>query len=323
MEPAGPQQPDRTLAETSFSKGSYGMDAPGPSAHQRPAFVYLNGKIVPREQAAFDVEDRAALFGDGVYEFLRYNNGVAFEMERHLARLRKSLIAVGMDADLADMIGAASDRLIRENGLSEAKAYWHISRGSAQREHAIPRNISPNVLVLNYAVDAIDHAQPPKMIRTILHDDLRWQQCWIKSLNLLPNILARTRAIEADATEAILHRQGTVTEGTSSNVLIVQDGVLRTHPANHLILHGVTRAVVLELAATMGLSIREQAFTIDELFSADEAMITSTTMNVTAVSQVDAQLIGDGYVGPVTQRLHQRLLAHIRQASGLQAAAKV
>ena len=289
------------------------MDA----AQNRPAFVYLNGKIVPREQAAFDVEDRASHFGDGVYEFLRYNNGHAFEMDRHVERLRNSLAAIHIDPSIADTLAAASDRLLRENGLTESKAYWHISRGSAPRDHAVPRQIAPTVLILNYPVAAIDFTQPPKAIRTILHDDLRWHQCWIKSLNLLPNVLAKTRAIEAGATEAILHRQGSVTEGTSSNVLIVQDGVLRTHPANHLILHGITRAIILELAGAMGLRVREEAFTIDELLGANEAFITSTTMNVTAISQVDAQLIGHGDVGSVTHKLHQRLIAYIRKTSGL------
>lgn len=297
------------------------MDA----AHKRPPFVFLDGKIVPREQATLDVEDRSACFGDGVYEYLRYHNGHAFEMDRHVARMRASLAAIRMDAHLADAMAIGSDRLIRENGLLEAKVYWHVSRGTALREHPIPRQISPTLLILNYPVDPIDFTQPPKLIRTILHDDLRWHQCWIKSLNLLPNVLAKTRAIEAGATEAILHRQGTITEGTSSNVFIVQDGALRTHPANQLILHGVTRAIVIELAAALGLRVREEAFTIDELLAASEAMITSTTMNVTAISQVDAQLIGNGDVGPVTHKLHQRLLSHIRKSSGMtkSAAARV
>jgi len=321
MDPAGNQQTDHPPATRTF-QGRPGMDAA--QLAKRCPFVSLNGIITPRQNAAIDVEDRASLFGDGVYEFLRVNNGHAFELERHVRRLRLSLEAIRIDSALADSIAHHSEQLLRANGLSEAKVYWHVSRGSAPRDHAIPRAIEPNVLILNYPVDAIDFTQPPKLIRTILHDDLRWHQCWIKSLNLLPNVLAKTRAIEAGATEAILHRQGTVTEGTSSNVLIVQNGTLRTHPANHLILHGITRAVVLELARGVGLKVREEAFTIDELLAADEAMITSTTMNVTAISQVDAQLISHGDVGPVTHKLHQRLLAHIRKTSGLsQAAARV
>lgn len=275
--------------------------------------VYLNGQYLPKREAALSVEDRGTLFGDGVYEVTRYYGGRPLAMAAHLARLRRSMEAIEIDEpDDVPALPEISDALVQRNDLEDAKVYWQVTRGPASpRNHAIPERANPSVLVMTYPAPAVDpHAACPAWT-AILAEDRRWGDCWIKSTMLLPNTLARSAANRAGCDEAILQCDGRVTEGTSTNVLVVKDGVIRTHPANRRILGGITRAIVLELARGQGRTVREEAVTVEELIGADEVMLTGTTTHIAAVTHVDARAIGDGRPGPVTEALHHALMQHV------------
>ncbi len=281
-------------------------------------YVYLNGDIIPRSQAKLDIEDRGAVFADGVYEVTRYYNGNPFAMPEHIARLKRSLAQIQIEepADVA-RLDEISGELLRRNSLRDAIVYWQITRGAAPRRHQYPQGVKPTMFVITYAALPFDPTALPACKTAILHEDLRWHQCSIKSLMLLPNVMAKQRAEESGAYEAILHRGETVTEGTATSVMIVRSGELWTHPANALILGSITRAVVLELARKLGITVREETYTVSDLLSADEAIICGTTSHVTPIVSVNGKTIGDGNMGPVTHRLHDALTAHIQAATGL------
>ena len=274
--------------------------------------VYLNEQFVPRSQAVLDIEDRGTLFGDGVYEVIRYYNGKPLAMQEHLSRLRISLAEINIaEPDQVKKLDAISEELVRRNRLKDAKVYWQITRGSALRNPVFPDRLAPTIFVITYPEEPIDMSSPPPGLKTILIEDVRWHYCSIKSLQLLPNILAKNRAIAAGVDEAILHRQGWVTESTTTSVFMSRRGSLWTHPADQWILGGITRGIILDLAKIAEIPVFEQVFTIDDLLSADEVFVCGTTTLVSGVIQVDQHLIGEGQVGPVTTRLRSDLIKYI------------
>lgn len=282
--------------------------------------VYLNGSYLPRSRATLDIEDRGSLFADGVYEVVLYHHGRPFAMTAHVDRLRRSLREIDLPPldqhPLLRDIPAVSDELARRNRLPDAKLYWHVSRGAAPRDHRFPpESVPPTVLLIAYPHQPTDPAAPLPVCRTILHDDLRWGRCDIKSLMLLPNVLARNAANARGASEAILRRGDTVTEGTSTSLFIVSRGGLRTHPADHHILPGVTRAVVIDLARDHGIPIREEPFNTADLLAADEAFLTGTTTLISRVTHVDDRPIGPG-PSPITQSLHRLLMQRLTRDCG-------
>lgn len=280
--------------------------------------VYLGGEIVPRGRAAVSIDDRGFLFGDAIYEVIRVVRGRFIEPERHLRRLARSLREVGLPAPALDLLGVATD-LIRRNDLGgrEATVYAQVSRGAAPRQHAFPPSGTPPTVL----VTAMPFTPRTDLIASgvavITLPDVRWSRCDIKSVNLLPNVLAAQRAAEAGAFEAILVRDGVVTEATRSNVLAVVGGVVRTHPTGPLILPGVTREVVLELASGAGIPVREEELGADELFAAEEVLLTGTTADVTPVVTVDGRAVGGGRPGPVGRRLGALLAERIGVAPGV------
>ena len=280
--------------------------------------VYLGGEFVPRGRAAVSIDDRGFLFGDAIYEVIRVVRGRFIEPERHLRRLARSLREVGLPAPALDLLGVATD-LIRQNDLGgrEATVYAQVSRGAAPRQHAFPPSGTPPTVL----VTAMPFTPRTDLIASgvavITLPDVRWSRCDIKSVNLLPNVLAAQRAAEAGAFEAILVRDGVVTEATRSNVLAVVGGVVRTHPTGPLILPGVTREVVLELASGAGIPVREEELGADELFAAEEVLLTGTTADVTPVVTVDGRAVGEGRPGPVGRRLGALLAERIGVAPGV------
>ncbi len=285
--------------------------------------VYLNGQMLPYGEASLPIEDRGTLFGDGVYEVVRYYAGRPFAMDQHVSRLRRSLEAIGIDPLLTDDLPQASDALLAANGLADAKLYWQITRGPATRSHLMPSEPGPSVLMIAYALHRLDPEAEPGEMSAITVPDTRWTECWIKSLMLLPNSLAKTKANQAGCEEAIFVREKTdsesgrsgvakhVTEGSSTNVFAVIDGVLRTHPADRWILGGVTRDALLKLAAELEIPVQETAFTPDALHSAAEVFACSTTTELIAITQIDGQGIGDGRVGPISKHLHRAFVKQI------------
>jgi len=280
--------------------------------------VYLGGEFVPRGRAAISIDDRGFLFGDAIYEVIRVVRGRFIEPERHLRRLARSLREVGLPAPALDLLGVATD-LIRQNDLGgrEATVYAQVSRGAAPRQHAFPPSGTPPTVL----VTAMPFTPRTDLIASgvavITLPDVRWSRCDIKSVNLLPNVLAAQRAAEAGAFEAILVRDGVVTEATRSNVLAVVGGVVRTHPTGPLILPGVTREVVLELASGAGIPVREEELGADELFAAEEVLLTGTTADVTPVVTVDGRAVGEGRPGPVGRCLGALLAERIGVAPGV------
>ncbi len=272
---------------------------------------WYRNEWLPAEEVRVSPEDRGYYFGDGVYEVLRVYAGQLFETGRHLARLKKSAEGVRLplpypEAELESIL----KELIRRNGLREGTVYLQITRGAAPRSHLFPKDAGPVAMAYTTEVKRPLSAME-KGYSAITAEDVRWLRCDMKTLNLLANVLAKQEAAEKGADDAILHRGSIVTESSASNVMIVKDGRLATHPADNLILHGVTRAVVLRLAAEAEIPVEERAFTVDELLAADEVLLTGTTIEVMPVTVVDGQTIGSGRPGPVTRRLQREFAAVI------------
>jgi D-alanine transaminase len=274
--------------------------------------VFLNGRFLPRPDATVSIDDRGFLFGDAVYEVVRAARGRFVEAERHLKRLERSLREIALPTPQIDPLAVAKDLLGRNAlGQREAVVYLQVSRGAAQRQHAFPPTPVPPTVLMTATPFQPRPELAERGAAVITQPDLRWSRCDIKSVNLLPNVLAAERAAEAGAFEAILLRDGVVTEATRSNVFVVLAGIIRTHPTGPLILPGVTREVVLDLAAEAGLSVSEEAVTSAELARADEVFVTGTTSDVMPIVSIDGRRVGSGLPGPVATQLGQLLTQRI------------
>jgi len=265
----------------------------------------VNDQIVPIEEARIYAHDRGLYFGDGVYEVVAGRGGKLFALERHLQRLEYSLREMQMleKVDISQ-IRQRVQAVHEESGIAEAKVYFHITRGRALRSHEYVEDWQPSFLL---TVREMNRSQAASA-KVITHPDWRWKRCDIKSLNLLANVLAKNAAKQAGAAEAILvDDKGIVTEGTSTSVLMVQNGVLRTTPLGANILAGITRALILEWAGDFGLEVREESFAVSEALQGDELFLTGTTTGVLGISHLDGQLIADGKTGTYTQQFRQRL----------------
>lgn len=288
--------------------------------------VYLNGSFLPIDDATISALDRGFVFGDGVYEVWRTLRGRLFEAERHQERLERGLRALRITAPAdvrLERVTAIAERLLEENGLldGDATLYVEITRGAAPRTHYFPTgNTAATLLVMASAFTP----SPTRFTGTtvITQPDVRWLRCDIKTIQLLPNVLARQAATEAGASEAIFVRDGMITEGTHTTVFALIDGVLRTHPADHLVLPGVTREVVIEIAREVGLRVREEAIAMAELAHVTELFLTGTTTDVTPVVGVDGHAIGNGTPGPVTSELRGRLLARMSATASVLASSR-
>lgn len=267
--------------------------------------VYLNGEYVPAEEARVSVDDRGFLFADGVYEVIRVYGGHTYELEQHLDRMSDGLRALHID--FRDMAGveAAASRLLEENDVRGAGTiYVQVTRGAAPRKHAFPdRGTRATVYVTAKPLTPHPARYWEDGVDAIILPDTRWSRCDIKSISLLPNVLANEAAHAAGTFEAILVRDGAITEGSHSNVWGVRDGRLLTYPACNYILAGLTRARVFELATELGLEAVEQVIYLEDLHQLDELFLSGTTTEIMPVVRVDGREIVDGDPGPITQRL--------------------
>ncbi len=278
------------------------------------ALAYLNGRYVDRRDAVVPVDDRGFLFGDGVYEVTRARDGVLLELERHVRRLRRGIAGLALDFS-PDDLPTISQKLLRDNGLTrgDALVYWQITRGAASpRTHQYPPAGTPVTVYANAAAFVVPHAQRGTGVGTITVPDLRWARCDLKTVNLLPNVMAKQKAIAAGAWEAIQLRDGTVTEGAATNVFGVIDGVVHTHPTSNYILPGVTREVVLEVAAEIDVPVQETPLFVDDLPHLSECFLTGTTNDVMPVVSIDGRPVGHGRPGPIAGRLYAALMARWR-----------
>jgi len=283
--------------------------------------VYLNGEVLPLAQASIPVLDRGFLFGDGVYEVIPAYGGRLFRLDEHLDRLDNSLRAIRIDPphDHAQW-RRILERLIAANGDGdELSIYLQVTRGvDSKRDHAIPPGLTPTVFAMANRIQSPDPAQQEKGIAAVTRDDIRWARCDIKAVTLLAAVLLRQEAAEEEAMEAILIRDGLATEGAASNLFIVRDGIIVTPPKGADLLPGITRDLVLELAAEAGLPHREADISVDQLKSADEVWLTSSTKEVMPVTLLDGRPVADGRPGPVWRRmtaLYQDCKVRLREGS--------
>ncbi|OCA91426.1 D-amino-acid transaminase [Bacillus sp. FJAT-27225] len=280
-------------------------------------YVVLNGEIISRDQVSIDIEDRGYQFGDGVYEVIRVYNGKMFTASEHLERLEASARKIGIDLGwTVSKLGTIFTELIEKNQLSTGIVYLQVTRGVSPRNHAFPPAGTAQTLVA-YTRKMERPLQTIKNgVGALVDDDIRWLRCDIKSLNLLGNILAKQKAADAGCYEAILHRNGTVTEGSSSNIFIVKNGSIYTHKANNLILNGITRQTLEKLCAAAAIPFVEKEFAVEELKSADEALLGSTTSELTPIVKIDGNPVGNGEPGPVTKRLQLLFEQEIERQCG-------
>lgn len=269
--------------------------------------VYLNGAYVPYEEAVIPVEDRGFLFGDGIYEVVRIYGGRPFALEAHLRRMRRSAAELRLPwPEMAADLPAVIHRLVAENGHREAMAYMQITRGVAPRAHPFPRAAQPTVLVLTRTVTPLPAATYEQGVDAITTPDIRWHRADIKTINLAANVLAKQEAVEKGAHEALFVRDGVIIEGSSTNVFAVREGTLITFPLSHLILAGITRAIVLELAREAGYPVREEPIFLSDLPRLQELFVTGTLSEVLPIVRVDGKEIGAGRPGPITRALMQK-----------------
>ncbi len=269
-----------------------------------PDLAFVNGRFLSWNDATVSIDDRGFQFGDGVYEVVRTYRGVPFELDAHLDRLDRSTNALHIvqpysRAQWVDWIGQG----LRQAGYQEAKVYIQITRGAAPRDHAFPGDIRPTVVMTVRELHPFDPETRRTGVTACTAEDVRWGRCDIKSLNLLGNVLAREEARKAGVFEAILVKDGLVTEGSLSNVMAVQSGAVVTAPEGPRILSGVTRTVVLGLAKKEQIPVEERFLSVEALYAADEVFLTGTTIEVVGVINIDGKTIGSGRPGPITQKL--------------------
>jgi len=279
-----------------------------------PEIAYVNGEFMPLDQAVVPVEDRGFLFADGVYEVVATYGGKPFALEPHLRRLERSLRELRIDLDIrACGLEERIEEGIQRGGFAETLVYIQVTRGTAPRRHEFPKPGVEPTLVMTFKecyrlpAELFEHGA-----RVITRPDLRWKRCDIKSIALLPNALAKQEAKEAGAFEALLFDgQGRVTEGSSTSVFRVADGMLWTAPEGPHILPSITRGILLDLARGTGIPVREDFSSLEEFLQADEVLLAGTTTEALGVVQIDDKQIGDGRPGPVTRRLREVFLESI------------
>jgi D-alanine transaminase len=268
--------------------------------------VFLNGKLLPAEQASVSVLDRGFIFGDGVYELVPVYSRVPFRLDEHLARLERSL----GETRIRNPYSRAEWRshiyqLIDAQGFDDQSVYFQVTRGVAKRDHAFPKDAAPTVFMMSNPLVNPLPAQVENGAAAVSAPDNRWFRCDIKSISLIGNVLLRQVSAEAGAAETILFRDGKLTEASASNVFIVKRGVIQSPPKTNLILPGITYDVITELARANGLPMEFRDIAEAEVRAADEIWVSSSSKEVLAIVELDGRRVGDGRPGPVFRRMHQ------------------
>lgn len=279
--------------------------------------AYLNGQFLPLEEARISPLDRGFLFGDGAYEVVPVYRRQPFLVDRHLARLQRTLDGIALanphtPAEWKELL----QRVLADSAFADQAAYLQVTRGAdRKRDHAFPSAVSPTVFVCSTALLSPSVAQREFGVAAHSLADNRWLRCDLKAVSLLANVLLRQQAIDAGCAEAILLRDGLLTEGSSSNIFVVKDGVLSTPPRDHRILAGITRDLVLELAAQHRLPVELRDVSDAELRTADELWLTSSTREVLPVCSLDGQPVGTGRPGPLGRQMYDWYCAYREQAT--------
>ncbi|HEX8887472.1 MAG TPA: D-amino acid aminotransferase [Noviherbaspirillum sp.] len=268
--------------------------------------VYLNGEMTPLSEAKIPVLDRGFIFGDGVYEVIPIYGRRMFRSEQHMARLFRSLDKIGIPNphDLAGWM-ALIQQVVDASPDDDQMVYLQVTRGVARRAHAFPAEVIPTVFIMTNPLVLPSAEVRAKGVACVTMDDKRWLHCEIKSVSLLGNVLAAQYAAENQVTEAIQFRDGMLTEGSSSNVWIVKDGVLSGPPKDNLILEGIRYGLIQELCEGLGIPMQVRRISREEVFAADEVMISSATKEVLPVTRIDGQPVGNGAPGPIYAKLYE------------------
>jgi D-alanine transaminase len=269
--------------------------------------VYLNGAFLPADQACVPVMDRGFLFGDGVYEVIPAYGGRLFRLDQHLDRLDRSLKGIRLPNPLnRDAWHSMLSELVARNGGGDLGVYLQVTRGAATaRDHGFPQGVHATVLAMASTLGPVPETVLTQGVEAITLDDIRWQACHIKAITLLANVLLRQQAIDRGAQEAILIRDGQAVEGAASNLFAVRDGTLHTPPIGPWLLGGITRELVLELAAENGVDAVESPITYEELSRADEIWLTSSTREIIPVTRLDGRPVGAGTPGPLWRQIYE------------------
>lgn len=262
--------------------------------------VFLNGEFISADKAKVSVFDRGFVFGDGVYEIIPVYDGHCFRLDRHLKRLQHSLNAVRISNPLSNLKWInIIDRLVNLNGKSDQYIYLQVTRGVAFRDHMFPEGVAPTTFVMSSALQVISEKYKSRGIAAITMPDIRWQNCHIKSITLLPNILLKQWAQDFGAQEALLIKNGCLTEGSTSNAYAVIDGKIYTAPKDERVLAGITRGFILELAIYANIAVFEQAVNEQQLRGADEIWVSSSTKEILPVTTLDGVAVNLGKIGDI------------------------
>lgn len=269
-----------------------------------PDIYFLNDQFLKLEDAKVSINDRGFQFGDGVYEVIRSYNGKIFHLDLHLRRFERSAaeLAIPLPFSNSGLKGKIEEAFGR-SGYSEAKIYIQLTRGTAERGHSYQAGLVPTFLITVLKLHPFPSHLRGTGVEAIVVEDIRWGRCDIKSINLLPNVLAQQKAKTAGVYEALMVREGKVTEGAISNFFIITGKELQTPPLSYNILSGVTRDVILKIAGDLKIATQEKEIKLDEIFKADEVFLSGTTVEIVPVVKIDGRPIGEGRPGPLTQKL--------------------
>lgn len=267
--------------------------------------VYLNGALTPLSEARIPVLDRGFIFGDGVYEVIPMYRRKPFRGTQHIARLFRSLHTIGIPNphDEAAWL-ALIDQVVQANDLDDQMIYIQVTRGVAKRAHAFPKEVTPTVFIMTNAMALPSAAAIERGVACVTLEDRRWLNCQIKATSLLGNVLAAQFAAENEVTEAIQFRDGFLSEASSSNVWVVKDGRIAAPPKDNLILEGIRYGLMEELCAEQGIVLEARRIERDEVFGADELILSSASKEVLPVVTLDGKTVGAGRPGPVFARVH-------------------
>jgi D-alanine transaminase len=280
--------------------------------------AYFNGKLLPKDEIKISPDDRGFLFADGIYEVVRWYEGFFYDMNSHLTRLKRSLRELRINWSDADTFPSFAEELIKINKLEneQAMVYLQVTRGAARRSHNFPSpEVSPTVYANAWGFLPNDKLRETG-IRVMLKEDIRWSRCDIKSVALLPNTISFQEACENGMKECIFVRNGLITEGSHSNIFFVINGTLFTHPESNYILSGITRKNILRIAQEEGINIREEAVQENRIRFIQEAFISNTSAEVTPVTELGGNTLGDGVPGPVTKIIGDRFDKEVKALKG-------
>ena len=272
--------------------------------NRSPAF--LNGEYQPLDECKVSVLDRGFIFGDGIYELLPVYANKPFYLEQHLQRLLRSMAEIRIENPyVLNEWKTLIQNLIEQAEHGDLAIYVQVTRGVAPRDHVFPKDGQATVFAMANPLPPLLHDQLQNGVELITCEDIRWQRCDIKVISLLANILAKQDAVLASAVEAIMVRENNALEGAASNLFIVRDGTVYTHPKDHLILPGITRDFVIELLGELNIECKQQTIPKDWLYSSDEVWITSSTKEVLAATKIDQKVIANGKPGELWHKTYE------------------